>query len=58
MKWTVEYFRVMAKRWLDRSTATTRPGHVAYALRQEAMWSGLADHARGVFDQVVVLYRV
>jgi hypothetical protein len=41
MKWTISWFKHHMKKWKDRlrkSVEEEKPGHIAYAEKQVAMW--------------------
>ena len=58
MECAVRFFARRAADW--KKWAALRPelpGHVAYALRQAAMWEGIRDHAEGAFSKAVAVDR-
>jgi hypothetical protein len=57
MKWTVLWFEHQIKEWqdrLDESLKKNKPGHVAYAEKQAAMWKDFKSEADRGFRGMMV----
>jgi len=54
MQWVVNFFTHRSKVWSERAAFGTsvNAGALAFALRQSAMWRGVASSAKSTFDQV------
>jgi len=54
MQWVVNFFIHRSKVWGERAafTPSVHAGALAFALRQSAMWQGVASLAKSTFDQV------
>ncbi|TFK64685.1 hypothetical protein BDN72DRAFT_774275, partial [Pluteus cervinus] len=53
MQWTINYFQHRENQWtLLEQASQDKPGHQAYACRQQEMWRGLADQARETFQSL------
>ncbi|TFK61330.1 hypothetical protein BDN72DRAFT_778352, partial [Pluteus cervinus] len=54
MEWSINYFEHKKVQWLlFEEASTNKPGHCAYACRQQEMWHGLADQAREMLKSMV-----
>ena len=53
MDWTVNYFNYRADQWRQWADGAGLGGAKADAFRTAAMWSAMAQHSRGVFDQIL-----
>jgi len=54
MQWVVNFFNRRSKIWGERAafTPSVHAGALVFALRQSAMWHGVASSAKSTFDQV------
>ncbi|EFI27308.1 hypothetical protein CC1G_14780 [Coprinopsis cinerea okayama7 len=54
MDWIPRFFSFQAGKWKSRAeTSTQKPGHLAYAHRQAAMWEKLEGYARKSFTKLL-----
>ena len=53
MECTVRFFRTYAEKWEGWGAGAPSAGHRCYAAKQQAMWSGLGDHASRIFSNVL-----
>jgi hypothetical protein len=55
MGWTMAGLRALGQRWTAlKAKACYHTGHHAYAAKQEAMWLGMAETARTVFERLTL----
>ena len=55
MIWTQLWFQNQKKKWEERREAAavvSKPGHHAYAAKQERIWSNLQEHAQSEFESI------
>lgn len=58
MKWTMFFFHNRANGWKTREAMSHKAGHQAYARKQVAMWTELAEHAQTAFTSCLIRYTV
>jgi hypothetical protein len=57
IKWTVLWFKHQMEKWegrLKRSVEENRPGHVAYAEKQIAMWKQFRKEGEREFKKMII----
>ena len=57
MKWTVRWFKHQIKEWtarLNKSVEENKPGHIAYAEKQIAMWKMFIKEGERGFHKLMV----
>lgn len=52
MEWSTRFFFTKAQEWDALLSAELRPGQIAYAERQKAMWEAIGEEARKVYLRI------